>query len=254
LIHHPAPRPQAQRAQDEGEVPVGCVLVRGDAVVARGRNATNASRNGTRHCEFVAVDALLAAHAGDAVAARFPECTLYVTCEPCIMCAGALSLLGVAAVAYGCANDKFGGNGSIVPVHELGCGACCAAGDRGEPTSGPAAARPAGGGAYLSRGGLLGERAIQLLQDFYIAGNPNGAWAVEQPSRRLHLPPLTTPPPLPQLPSRIGRCAGAGWRSQRRGASKQQHRSIEILRSCKSERAAAAAETTLSDAAPRGGG
>lgn len=192
--------------------------MRGGAVVARGRNATNASRNGTRHCEFVAVDALLAAHGGDAAAARFPECTLYVTCEPCIMCAGALSLLGVAAVVYGCANDKFGGNGSIVPVHELGCGACCAAGDGGESTSGPAAAaRPAGGGAYPSRGGLMGERAIQLLQDFYIAGNPNGAWAAAGVSPPAP-PPTDDPPPPPQLPSRIGRCAGAGWRSQRRGA------------------------------------
>ena len=52
------------------------------------------------------------------------RCELYVTCEPCIMCAGALSLLGVAHVVYGAANDRFGGCGSIVNVHERGCGHC----------------------------------------------------------------------------------------------------------------------------------
>ncbi len=228
--------------------------MRGGAVVARGRNATNASRNGTRHCEFVAVDALLAAHAGDAAAARFPECTLYVTCEPCIMCAGALSLLGVAAVAYGCANDKFGGNGSIVPVHKLGCGACCAAGDGGEPTSGPAAARLAGGGVYPSRGGLLRERAIQLLQDFYIAGNPNGAWAKEQPSRRLRLPRLLQLPHPCRSSQATSAAARAPSGDRDVGAPRSSSIVVSILRSCKSERAAAAAETTLSDAALSRGG
>jgi tRNA-specific adenosine deaminase 2 len=52
------------------------------------------------------------------------RCQLYVTVEPCIMCAGALSLLGIGQVYYGAANDKFGGCGSIVPVHQQGCGAC----------------------------------------------------------------------------------------------------------------------------------
>jgi hypothetical protein len=52
------------------------------------------------------------------------RCQLYVTVEPCIMCAGALSLLGIGQVYYGAANDKFGGCGSIVPVHQRGCGSC----------------------------------------------------------------------------------------------------------------------------------
>jgi tRNA-specific adenosine deaminase 2 len=77
------------------------------------------------------------------------------------MCAGALSLLGFKSVVYGCANDKFGGNGSIVNVHETGCGTCT-----GQEKS--------MGVTYNSRGGLFGEEAIKLLQDFYIMGNPNG--------------------------------------------------------------------------------
>ncbi|XP_020577986.1 tRNA-specific adenosine deaminase 2-like [Phalaenopsis equestris] len=52
------------------------------------------------------------------VAQRFSSCDLYVTCEPCIMCAAALSILGIREVYYGCANDKFGGCGSILSLHE----------------------------------------------------------------------------------------------------------------------------------------
>ena len=52
------------------------------------------------------------------------RCELYVTCEPCIMCAGALSLLGFKRVIYGCPNDKFGGCGSVLDIHVKGCGSC----------------------------------------------------------------------------------------------------------------------------------
>ena len=68
--------------------------------------------------------AILEAHGGDRTAAGFDRCALYVTCEPCIMCAGALSLLGFREVCFGCPNDKFGGNGSILAVHENGCAPC----------------------------------------------------------------------------------------------------------------------------------
>jgi MafB19-like deaminase len=52
------------------------------------------------------------------------RCELYVTCEPCIMCAAALSLLGIKAVTFGCHNNKFGGTGSILSVHETASGGC----------------------------------------------------------------------------------------------------------------------------------
>ncbi|GFS39939.1 cytidine/deoxycytidylate deaminase family protein [Actinidia rufa] len=52
-----------------------------------------------------------------AVAKKISQCSLYVTCEPCIMCASALSILGIKEVYYGCANDKFGGCGSILSLH-----------------------------------------------------------------------------------------------------------------------------------------
>lgn len=117
---------------------------------------------------MVAIDKLLEEHNGDVPAARITDCELYVTCEPCIMCAGALSLLRIRSVIYGCPNDKFGGNGSIVPVHELACGTC-----RGQESQGGREPRLSGS-SYPSRGGLFAQEAVTLLQDFYIAGNPHG--------------------------------------------------------------------------------
>ena len=108
-------------------------------------------------CAMLALDVLFADD-GDARACRFEDVTLYVTCEPCVMCAGAMSALGVRRVVYGCANDKFGGNGTVLGVHESGCGGCDGAGARGK--------------TYESHGGLYADEAIRLFQDFYIRGNP----------------------------------------------------------------------------------
>jgi tRNA-specific adenosine deaminase 2 len=129
---------------------------------------------------MVAIDEMLEASSGSVAAARFHECQLYVTCEPCIMCSGALSLLGFKSVTYGCANDKFGGNGSILSVHTTGCGSC----GGGLVTKWKEGDEPGGAlyhsssssssSTYSSVGGLYAEEAIKLLQDFYIAGNPNG--------------------------------------------------------------------------------
>ncbi|KAI3839773.1 hypothetical protein MKW98_010078 [Papaver atlanticum] len=56
-------------------------------------------------------------HSKKEIGMRFSKRHLYVTCEPCIMCAAAISILGIKAVYYGCANDKFGGFGSILSLH-----------------------------------------------------------------------------------------------------------------------------------------
>jgi tRNA(Arg) A34 adenosine deaminase TadA len=70
--------------------------------VARGANATNAAMDATRHAELVAVDAALAARR----AVDWRNATLYVTCEPCIMCAAALAQLGLRRCFFGCSNEK----------------------------------------------------------------------------------------------------------------------------------------------------
>lgn len=104
-------------------MPVGVVFVRRSPdsgsppqVLARAHNATNATKNGTRHAELVAIDDVLLAQR--LPAAVLSECDVYVTCEPCIMCAGALALVRVRRVVFGCRNDRFGGCGSILSVHQ----------------------------------------------------------------------------------------------------------------------------------------
>ncbi|QDZ22929.1 cytidine deaminase [Chloropicon primus] len=161
---------EATKAFGEGEIPVGCVLVRGGEVVGRGGNKTNESRNGSRHCEMEAIDEVLGKfEAGslevgsDCAMSKFwSEVDLYVTCEPCIMCAGAISLMGIKNVYYGCSNDKFGGCGSVHPVSDQGCGTC----GGGEERFGAENVR-----SFRCRKGLFAEEAIAMLQDFYLRGN-----------------------------------------------------------------------------------
>ena len=101
---------EAEAALAAGEVPVGCVFVHpSDGIIARGHNRTVVSCNATRHAELEAIDQLFLAGGAPAVLA---ECTLYVTVEPCVMCASALRQLRLRSVVFGCANDKFGGCGA----------------------------------------------------------------------------------------------------------------------------------------------
>ncbi|CAG9460500.1 unnamed protein product [Pedinophyceae sp. YPF-701] len=147
---------QARTAAARREVPVGCVFVRDGVIVGRGGNETNATRNATRHAELVAIDGMIADAGGDCAQLRLHECTLYVTVEPCIMCAGALSILGLKHAVYGCRNDKFGGCGSILSVSDAGCGGCGGAASPGFPTT----------------GGVRAQEAVELLRSFYATGNP----------------------------------------------------------------------------------
>ena len=68
---------------------------------------------GTRHAEMIAIDSILLMHS----AQIFHQTDLYVTVEPCIMCAAALRLIGIRTVYYGCGNDRFGGAGSVLNLH-----------------------------------------------------------------------------------------------------------------------------------------
>merc|ERR1712217_81428 len=108
---------EARVAMGLGEVPVGCVFVDRSTheVLALGGNQTNRSRNGTRHCEMVAIDVLIKAHGISA----FGRAKLYVTLEPCIMCAAALAQVGVPEVVFGAPNTRFGGCGGVFNVHEF---------------------------------------------------------------------------------------------------------------------------------------
>ncbi|KAI6114867.1 cytidine deaminase-like protein [Pisolithus croceorrhizus] len=149
----------AEEALSAGEVPVGCVFVRNGEAIAKARNRTNELRNASRHAELEAVDLILANDddGGELTTPsnRYPlfDTTLYVTVEPCIMCASALRQLGIKQVFYGCENDKFGGCGSVLGVNA--------------PSEHPV--HP----AYNAIGGFLREEAIMILRRFYFTQNTN---------------------------------------------------------------------------------
>jgi len=95
----------ARAAAAMGEVPVGAVVVRGEAIVGEGHNLTRTRHDPTAHAEMVAIRAA-AEKLGDE---RLSACDLYVTLEPCPMCAGAISHARIARLYYGASDPKGGG-------------------------------------------------------------------------------------------------------------------------------------------------
>jgi len=95
---------EARAAQEADEVPVGAVIVREGAVLARAGNRTLRDRDPTAHAEMVAIRAAAAAIGSE----RLTDCDLYVTLEPCAMCAAALSFARIRRLYYGAADPKGG--------------------------------------------------------------------------------------------------------------------------------------------------
>jgi len=95
---------EARLAGEQGEVPVGCVLVRGGKVIARAGNRILAEHDPTAHAELVAIR-----HAAHLLGSeRLEDCDLYVTLEPCAMCAGAVSFARIRRLYFGAADPKGG--------------------------------------------------------------------------------------------------------------------------------------------------
>src|SRR5438132_13498456 len=132
---------QARAAVAAGEVPIGCVIVRDGAVIARAHNRTLLDRDPTAHAETLAIRAAAAALGSE----RLVECDLYVTLEPCAMCAAAISFARIRRLYYGAADEKGGAveNG----VRFFGSPTCH---HRPEVFS-----------------GIAGSQAATLLQDFF---------------------------------------------------------------------------------------
>jgi len=95
---------EAQCAFDEGEVPVGAIVVCKDRVIARAHNLTETLNDVTAHAEMQVITAAASALGGK----YLTDCTLYVTVEPCVMCAGAIAWAQVSRVVFGAADDKRG--------------------------------------------------------------------------------------------------------------------------------------------------
>jgi len=159
----------AEEALASGEVPVGCVFVRDGIIIAKARNRTNELRNATRHAELEAIDSILSDVALTPQMSDYPlsEITLYVTVEPCMMCASALRQLGIKEVFYGCENDRFGGCGSVLGVNS-----------KIDHPKHP---------AYQATGGYCRQEAILILRRFYITENTNAPVPKSKANRVLKL-------------------------------------------------------------------
>ena len=105
----------AKEAAAEGEVPVGCVIVRNGQIVGRGRNRRETGRSALAHAECEAIAQACRTLGGW----RLWECTLYVTLEPCPMCAGAIINARIPRVVYGASDAKCGACGSVCNLFSM---------------------------------------------------------------------------------------------------------------------------------------
>ena len=105
----------ARQAAGDGEVPVGAVVVRGDQIVGRGRNRRESSKNALSHAEIEAIDEACRTLGGW----RLWDCTLYVTLEPCPMCAGAILNARLRRVVFGASDPKAGSLLSVQRMFDL---------------------------------------------------------------------------------------------------------------------------------------
>ena len=135
----------------EKEVPVACVFynIKDNKIVAKAHNLTNKTKNATSHAEILCINYLTNEkyYKKD----DFQNIIVVVSCEPCIMCAYALGLLNINSVLFGCYNEKFGGNGSVVSLNKIT-----------DSIKG-----------YESKGGYFEDKFINILKNFYLLGNLN---------------------------------------------------------------------------------
>jgi tRNA(adenine34) deaminase len=132
---------EARLAGDAGEVPIGAVVVREGEIVARGQNRVLRDLDPTAHAEIVALRAAAAALGNY----RLPGCTLYVTLEPCAMCAGAMIHARLARLVFAAADPKAGAAGSVLAVVN----------------------HPQLNHQMLVEQGILAEKSAELLRSFF---------------------------------------------------------------------------------------
>lgn len=137
-------------AKEQNEVPVGCVFVYQDNIIAYGANLVNKTKNATRHAEFICIDQVLdyCKQQNLKYSDIFREISVIVTVEPCIMCAAALNQLQVKEIIFGCVNDRFGGK-TVLDVYNL-----------------------LKSNIQL-RGNVQADEAMELLKEFYKGENPS---------------------------------------------------------------------------------
>lgn len=130
----------AKMAEDIDEVPVGALIVRDGEIIARAYNTRESTKCATHHAEILAIEQACRTLGGW----RLPGCTLYVTMEPCCMCAGAIINARIPRVVYGAPDLRFGAFGSLVNLAEI-----------------PLNHKPE------IVGGVLGEENVEMLRSYF---------------------------------------------------------------------------------------
>ena len=132
---------QAKIAADKGEVPVGAVIVRyGTDIISVEHNLRETGKNALYHAEVRAIDSACKALGGW----RLPECTLYVTLEPCPMCAGAIINSRIDRVVFGAYDKRAGAMGSVFDINSFGLNHVCE-----------------------TEGGVLEQDSVSMLREFF---------------------------------------------------------------------------------------
>lgn len=132
---------EARIALDKGEVPVGAVVVRSEEIIGRGHNLRETTKDPTAHAEIIAIRQA----AGQVRGWRLQGATLYVTLEPCPMCAGALLLSRIERVVYGADDYKAGAAGGLLNLLQF----------------------PGFNHQVRITGGVMAEECKEVLQDFF---------------------------------------------------------------------------------------
>ena len=133
---------EAKKAFEAGEVPIGAIIVRENQVIARASNQVELLKDATAHAEMIALT-IAQEYVGDW---RLTDCTLYVTKEPCLMCAGALVHCRIKKVVFGGKDSHTGGCGGWLNLLQ---------------------SNPPLNHSAETQGGILEEECIQLLQSFF---------------------------------------------------------------------------------------
>ncbi|NXY90449.1 ADAT2 deaminase, partial [Alcedo cyanopectus] len=146
---------QAKEALENGEVPVGCLLVYNGEIIGKGRNEVNETKNATRHAEIVVIDRVLdwCKQQSRDYTEVFSHSVLYVTVEPCIMCAAAVRLMSILSCLCAGKPGRFGGCGSVLSISSDDMV------DTGDP--------------FECISGYRAKEAVEMLKAFYRQENPN---------------------------------------------------------------------------------
>lgn len=105
---------EAQKAKELGEVPIGCVIVKDDKIIARGHNLRETKNSPTAHAEIIAIEKA----AKKLNSWRLLDTTMYITLEPCTMCSGAIIHARIPKVIYGSRDPRFGAHVSLINIFD----------------------------------------------------------------------------------------------------------------------------------------